>query len=748
MNQPPTEDISPAPAGSKPCWDKAGFLAAILLSLAVGWFLVYPVAINPTNIAWLKGDQAEIYLGWAYFRQDPHWHFPLSFTERLAYPVGAPAAYASTMPLVAVLLKPFSPWLPANFQYLGIYTLITIVLQAVFSYKLCRRFTGDGLLAALGSAFFIISPPLILRMVGHFDLIAHWLVLASLWVYFRPGKSRSLFSKPLWHSLLLLIAGGISPYISLMCLMIAAADAWRGLMAEPAAWVRQILAWGVAPAVLLVSWIVFGFVEIGKHGHDYGGGVYPDASMNLLAPVDPHFELAPSIHSILFPNLPGFPKQYEGYNYLGAGVILLILGVLLFQRQVYRQIAQRIYLPLWVVTVFSFVYALSTRVTLGHVILLDVPLSHVAQVLLSTFRSCGRFFWPGFYFITLFFIQYIITRLQRRVAMGLLIAALCLQIADTRSLHDEVHQALTTNGTYQSVFKDPFWNTLGSHFDKIVVLPSQRPLPRDTSAFAGTTNWYYFGMLAVRQGMTTNVCYMARSRVVDMLAEAKTLTGQVRDGRLDADTIYVLSPYFLAGFIEKNDPAIQCKLVDGMLLCWRDKTPAPGNSPGLMPVFETIFGRKLDLKDVSAGFSFDSPAAVPFAPDAGFAAPEGKGIASAGKWSDIQIAHPAKLAGGSIVIDATPRTGGSFTEQNFSVRLGGAALGDFTLKSRAKITIDIPADIFKGADPAVASLTFDWKNAATDRQLGSRGENFLRAVVFHSIELKPHLPDAASPGAH
>ena len=46
--------------------------------------------------------------------------------------------------------------------------------------------------------------------------------------------------------------------------------------------------------------------------------------MNLLAPVDPR-----TFNSLFFPRLAeASPGQYEGYSYLGAGVLVLLAGLL------------------------------------------------------------------------------------------------------------------------------------------------------------------------------------------------------------------------------------------------------------------------------------------------------------------------------------------------------------------------------------------------------------------------------------
>ena len=100
--------------------DSALFDAALstLIGVVYGHFILGP-ALNPTNLAWLTGDPAQYYIGWALFAQTPGWHWPLTFTDRIGYPIGDAIANVDPNPLAALLLRPFAFLLPAEFQYLG-----------------------------------------------------------------------------------------------------------------------------------------------------------------------------------------------------------------------------------------------------------------------------------------------------------------------------------------------------------------------------------------------------------------------------------------------------------------------------------------------------------------------------------------------------------------------------------------------------------------------------------------------------
>jgi hypothetical protein len=131
--------------------------------------------------------------------------------------------------------------------------------------------------------------------------------------------------------------------------------------------------------------------------------------------------------------------QYEGYNYLGAGVLLVLAAAALawaFARRGRRAEGRGAALPLVLALAGLTALALSNRVYVGHVQVLSTVAP--GRRFLDELRSSGRMFWPVAYgLLVLAFIA--LDRVPRRaLAAAVLAAAVALQVLDTSVLRGGV----------------------------------------------------------------------------------------------------------------------------------------------------------------------------------------------------------------------------------------------------------------------------------------------------------------------
>jgi hypothetical protein len=191
-------------------------LLAALMGVAVFLAFCHPRILLPGEVGWLlrKQDPAQHYLSWQFFRETPLVQFPLGLNPRFGTDFGSSIVFSDSLPLLALPFKYARALLPTVFQYHGAWILACFVLQGVAARRLLARFHPERPLQLLGAAFFVLSPPMIWRLHGHFSLLGHALIVAGLALYFSPRYRRGawlalLAAATLVHAYLLVLAGGV-----------------------------------------------------------------------------------------------------------------------------------------------------------------------------------------------------------------------------------------------------------------------------------------------------------------------------------------------------------------------------------------------------------------------------------------------------------------------------------------------------------------------------------------------------------
>ena len=614
-------------------------IAAVLLGTINAVFLIGPKAIDPTNLDWLRGDPVTHYLGWAFLRDDPAWHFPPTFTTQLGYPLGITVSFTDSIPLLAVLLRPLSPILPEPFQYIGPYTCLLMVLQAYFGFRLCHILCkGHIAFTVVGGLFLLFAPAVTWRMHGHFALASHWLILAGLVQYFQPD-SDSMKAHRFWPLFLIVaLAGAINPYIGVLSLLIVLATLLRFTLERRCAPLQAAELAGLAAATLGVSLFVSGFVMSGSID-SYSGGGYRLYSMNLLAPLDPM-----GFGSILLRQQPtATDEQYEGYNYLGLGIILLLLLGLTKQPAIVRELGSRRLLPILAVSLLCSALAASPTVTLGSTVLLKLKLPWSLEQPLTAFRASGRLFWPVHYLLLLTAIALTYRLWRKRYGIVLLSLALVLQLFDLQQLRHSTYD--TFAGPAPSPLVAPEWQDLKNAHSTLMVIPPWQCNPELTPG--GLAGFAIFGMLASAQHMQLNSYYTGRIGDAERRLHCSDIPHQVQRGILDPTAAYIVDDRTLMALAVSAVNSHDCSRVDGFNLCIRAQAGG-GWQSGWIELLPVIDQGRLKLGG--------NPAASP-----GLLSGWGP-IESGGSWT---YATPARLAF---------RIGGDAAQRPLNVRLKFTAL--------------------------------------------------------------------------
>lgn len=520
---------------------------------------------DPTNVEWLlRGDWAQHFVGWHLYR-NASWAFPPGKFDTFWFPVGTAILYTDSLPLVAMPMKLVSPLLPMRFQYIGAWLLLNCVLQGLFGALLTSCFSRSLRIQTVGAALFILSP-VFLQRLDHDTLTTQWLILAAFWLYFRrqPVKSVARWGvTPAWITLSL-VASLVHPYLDAMVLTIALAWCAHCVFVERRwSWFFGGVAFSaIAGASAFGLWLAGAFT-IRPSGGSIALGRF---NANLLTWIDPQWT------SRWLRNMPSGEGQYEGFGYLGLGVLVLAALALLLaafdsfvhQRpssvlQTEDRLEKKSWWPLLVCVAAMTIYAFGTRFTFGSVLLLDVTPSHLPQVL-GAFRGSGRFIWPNVYLITLAVIVYFSRR--RGGGLVLLCTATVVQVFDLAPLHDRMQgiRAGSYHRQLEATLHSPQWEVLTRDRKHIALVPPP-------ACGKEAAPYLPFSLLAGDQRLTINTGYLARFDETRTAVYCTDFNKSVADGVRDADTLYIVSPEQYDDFVAGSSKSMSCEEIEGFRAC-------------------------------------------------------------------------------------------------------------------------------------------------------------------------------------
>ena len=430
----------------------------------IAFVLIYGVKIlNPLYTDWLLtgGDPSQHYLGWEFFRRSD-WYFPLGLTDQLAYPLKTSVIYTDSIPIFAVFFKLFRSILPRQFQYFGIWGLLCFVLQGYYAAKILGERSSSKTVILAGSIFFIVSPVMVFRMYYHTALAAHWLILLAIYFYSKHEKEyRDIFRPVMQWGILGILIGSIHLYFVPMCGAILLGYILCSIWKERKIRIRFFYP-GISFSVglFLTVYLLGGF----SSGADTGTNNLGLFSFNLNA------FLNPMSYSTLLKNTslwdwPFYTQgQYEGFSYLGMGIILLCAcGIVLMIRNIFRRRKPSVYQIMTVLmSVGLIVMAASPTITWNDKLLLQLPYSSTIYKYWGIFGSCGRMAWPVVYFLMIFGITSIGNMKWKRkeISNVIIILACLVQVIDLSGQLYKRHENYSKKVVYQSPLAGTVWDDI------------------------------------------------------------------------------------------------------------------------------------------------------------------------------------------------------------------------------------------------------------------------------------------------
>jgi len=511
-------------------------LGAISFLIVVGFG-----PLNPQNIAWLDGgyDPSTHYVAWEFFRETP-WTMPVGSNPGYGMEVGTSIVYSDSIPLMAILFKLFSGYLSSPFQYLGFWMLICFVMQGISGWVLLKLVTSNRTILFFSTLFFIYSPVFLWRLGEHAALLGQFLLIFGLYLNFcKLNHKRILYWMTLICSSLL-----IQIYFSPMLIALWGADLMSRFFIRmelnKSEAIKEVIA--VISAGLIIAWGVGYFEQSGSSafGLDYG-----HRQLNILSLFNPNG------WSYILPSIPMGNPSFEGYSYLGLGVLTLIPIAMYFgiKKIEFLKIYLIKYAYLVTTLLFLTLFAISYNIAIGPFIL-HIPFPEFLIKIGGLFRASGRFFWPIYYMLLFAILALIIMANSRFVSICILSMASIVQVVDTSAGWVQKHKIL--NSTYGSnwniVLKSPFWDGALKKYSSLIGVP----LVRSTHDIP--VDWSSFAIQAALNRMSTNFIYLGRYDESKLAAANKKYELAITSGHYDPTALYIIDDERVMPVLMQIDP--------------------------------------------------------------------------------------------------------------------------------------------------------------------------------------------------
>lgn len=533
------------------------------------WGLTGGHILNPQDTAWLsQNDPLTSWLGWDFFRHTPLLQWPIGANWNYGMELGSSIVFTDSIPLLAIVFKFFSFALPASFQYFGIWILLCLILQIVWAQKLIGMYCSDSWFIRIASLFFACAPILIWRLHGHYALFGQWVILAALYLYLRKAKSCWAWSTLICTSAL------IQAYLLAMVLIIWLANAIQIRLTKQEKIGTQFLHGACILASLLTVMWAAGYFMVKSGVSTWGFGFY---RMNLLSPFDPD-----GIWSWLLVDQTNAPGDYEGFSYLGLGILILvpIASYVWLKKKSWRFSLSA--LVLGCVCIALLAYAISNRIAFGgHELASYNITSQPLQLLVNIFRNSGRFFWPVYYLLYLAVIVCIGANFKRSMALGILLATFCIQLADSSKAWAYFHQKYLAPQTKITVMSSPLWQSLLTPYQSILLVLPKNQAPQ----------WQAISQLAAQFNKTVNVGYFARTDLHNEERVRRELANQVLQNTLSPHALYLFEDNALWQAVLKQKSAADFA---GVLNGFRVFAPNFKSEPQFANVFSNILPAQAD----------------------------------------------------------------------------------------------------------------------------------------------------------
>jgi len=698
----------------------------LLLGLVTFILVAGIKGLDPSNIGWLdtSGDLSLHYLSWAFYRQGP-WTIPPGLNPDYGLDISSSIVYSDSIPLFAFIFKLLSPVLSEPFQYFGIWYAICFIFQAYFSWLLIGLIKPNWTIRSLATVLFLFAPPFLIRVGFHASFCAQFLIIASLYQVLRPQI------KSFNTSWILLIAAAalINGYILFMVLLIYLGNlmdlALTQKIMRPIIAIKELC---LSLIVLLFSLWLAGYFVPGASGGEFGF-----KKMNLLGP------LLPGSWSYLV-NTPQAWNHFEGFNYLGLGLIFLVIYIsfhLIQSKFPFKPAIKKHQFFCLSILVLGCISISNNIGILGFE--LRIPLTESLLNLASTFRSSGRMFWPLFYLI-LFFSIYFANKIFGKYTVLVLGFICTIQIIDTSAgwltIRSNFGQSASAKFDSELIARliNPFWNDAGKKYRNVLIYPIQRDvliLPY------GWNTWAYY---ATVNHMATNSVFLGRYDQKKISNANIKIDNAIASGIYDLNSLYIFNDLsvlpVLSTLNQSKDLFINIDGYNVLAPNWKTCdtcTQYPHDKEIIKRFSIPSIGSPIYFSKNGTGVPYlmniDGKETIGH----GWGWPEDWGVWSEGKSAQLVIPL-ANLKPRILTINCRALIAPNHPTQTIDISINGGALKSYTLNKPDENLIAIELPSYQSRNYIAIQFEFN-KNLTSPKILGIGDDNRLLGVGLTSITL-------------
>jgi hypothetical protein len=519
------------------------YLIIGIVSVVIFHFSYGIEILNPTNIRWLMEahhDWGTHYLGWAYYRNDA-WNFPIGIIESYNYPIGTNIGFTDSIPLFALFFKLFSFLLPDDFQYFGIWLLTCYFLTGFYAIKIFDYYRTNRIYSFIAIIFIIVNPVLIYRGL-HPALCAQWLLIGSIYNYIR-SSNHNVENVNKSQIVLLFLSSTINPYLTAMVFGFNVIIPFKNFFYDKKISLKKAVLYILLSIFyVIVFWIILGMIEFNNSPNLASGENFSIYSFNLNS-----FFNGDGFSSI-FPSLEKMnPMQYEGYAYIGLGMLILLVvsvttGFIYFLKKRESFSKKNGLVLLLILCGVLGLFSITNEVTYGKNLILKYPLPEFIQKVGFIFRASGRFIWVIYYLLFFFaLLLFSKVKINSNIKLGIILILLGIQIYDIKNLI--THRELKS-GTYDTPLDDKEWILLFQSFQSVIIYP---PFNYNYS-MTYPMDYQDICFLALKQNKPVSNAYVARTNGQKSDLFKGKLLEDFKSGIINKNQVYVTLPEHVENF--------------------------------------------------------------------------------------------------------------------------------------------------------------------------------------------------------